>query len=152
MLQKKALRLIVNDDYIAHSEPICKHLQLLKVTDMYRIAIWKFYFKLMNNTLPSYFEIMKPLLPLICDHHIIRKPVFHLPYIRHDYAKQLLKYQLVKLLNDENKSILITAKVHTHSFQGFKRYIKQSIVDSYIDRCNTMHCYTCERRERRVSE
>ena len=71
--------------------------------------------------------------------------MFHLPYIRHDYKTQLLKYKLVK-------SILITAKVHTHSFQGFKRYIKNSVVDSYIDRCITMNCYTCERRERRVSE
>ena len=33
ILKKKALRIITDSDYIAHSEPICKVLRLLKVTD-----------------------------------------------------------------------------------------------------------------------
>ena len=35
ILQKKALRIIPDSDYIAHSEPICKELRLLKVTASY---------------------------------------------------------------------------------------------------------------------
>ena len=35
LLQKKALRIVANQDYIAHSEPICKALNLVKVPDMY---------------------------------------------------------------------------------------------------------------------
>ena len=35
ILQKKALRIITDSDYVAHSEPICKELRLLKVTDMF---------------------------------------------------------------------------------------------------------------------
>ena len=34
LLQKKALRIITNNDYVAHSEPICKELRLVKVPDM----------------------------------------------------------------------------------------------------------------------
>ena len=68
LLQKKALRIITNDEYRAHTEPICKHLSLVKMPDMYWIAIWKFYYKLMNNLLPPYFNIMKPEFPAICDH------------------------------------------------------------------------------------
>ena len=53
LLQKRALRKFVNNtDYVAHSEPICKNLRLLKMLDMFRFALWKFYFKLMNNKLP----------------------------------------------------------------------------------------------------
>ena len=55
-------RIITDSYYIAHYEPICKELRLLKVTDMYRPTIWKLYFKLMNNLLPSYFNSMKPKL------------------------------------------------------------------------------------------
>ena len=55
LLQKKALRLISNSNYIAHTELICKDLRLLKLNDMFSIAIWKFYYKLMNNQLPMYF-------------------------------------------------------------------------------------------------
>ena len=34
----------MGSDYIAHSEPICKELRLLKVTDIYQLTIWKLYF------------------------------------------------------------------------------------------------------------
>ena len=44
--------------------------------DMFRFALWKFYFKLMNNKLPPYFENMKPVLPRICDNYNIRRPFF----------------------------------------------------------------------------
>ena len=38
--QKRALRIVKNTDYIglAHSEPICKDLHLLKMPDMFRFA------------------------------------------------------------------------------------------------------------------
>ena len=48
LLQKKAIRIIGNSHYIAHTEPICKRLHMLKVSVMFRVAIWKFYYKLMN--------------------------------------------------------------------------------------------------------
>ena len=50
--QKMALRIVRNTDYVAHSEPICKDLRLLKIPDMFIFALWKFYFKLMKNKLP----------------------------------------------------------------------------------------------------
>ena len=55
ILQKKALRLITNSSYISHTEPLCKELRALKVFDMFYVAVWKFYYKLMHNDLPSYF-------------------------------------------------------------------------------------------------
>ena len=114
LLQKRALRIVKNTDYVAHSEPICKDLRLLKMPDMFRFALWKFYFKLMNNKLPSYFENMKPVLPRICDNYDIRRPSFHLPLIKHDFAEQLISYQLTTMLN-ENGSTRFSSKVFTHS-------------------------------------
>ena len=142
-LQKKALRIIWNSDYVAHSEPICKALSLLKVTDMYNIALWKFYFKLMNNTLPNYFDIMKPELPRICNYHEIRRPTFHLPAIKHEFAEALVKVQLTRLLNEERGSIHITSKVYTHSFPSFKFFVKNRIIELYNDHCLIINCYSC---------
>ena len=45
LLQKKANRIIGNSHYIAHTETICKRLHMLKVSDMFRVAIWNFYYK-----------------------------------------------------------------------------------------------------------
>jgi len=149
LLQKRALRIIKNTDYIAHSEPICKELNLMKVTDMFRFSVWKFYYKLMNNYLPPYFDSMKPVLPVVCYTHAIRNPKFHLPHIKHEFAEQLLKYQLIKILNREQCSNLITSKVHTHSYFGFKSYIKYRVIDTYVDNCTLIYCESCEHLARR---
>ena len=77
--QKRALRLITNSNYISHTEPLCKELCVLKVCDMFIVAIWKFYYKLMHNNLPAYFSTMKPTLPTVCSRYEIRTPVSHLP-------------------------------------------------------------------------
>ena len=73
-----------------------------------------FYYKLMNNLLPIYFENCNPTLPKIDKLYNVRKPVFHLPKIKHKFAKQLPNYQLVKLLN-KNGNFRISSKVFTHS-------------------------------------
>ena len=92
--------------------------------------MWKFYYKLINNKLPTYFHVMKPELPKVCDTYVVRQPTFCLPKIVHEFVEQLLKYQLIKLLNREKCSIVIT--VHTHSFCGFKLFIQHAVIDSNI--------------------
>ena len=82
----------------------------------------KFYFKLMNNKLPSYFENMKPVLPRICHNYDIRRLSFNLPLTKHDVEKQLLSYQLTTMLN-ENGSTMFSSKVLTHSISGFSYYL-----------------------------
>ena len=144
LLQKRAIRLVTNADYIAHTEPICKSLQLLKVTDMFSLAIWKFYYKLMNNLLPTYFETMTPIVPTICEHYEIRHPKYHSPRIHHEFAEYMLKYQLIRMLNEDNGSI--TGKIFTHSFIGFKLYIKHIIIATYNESCNILDCQSCKRR------
>ena len=89
LLQKKALRLISNSNHIANTEPICKNLQLLKLTDMFSIAVLKFYYKLMNNQLPTYFVEWRPELPRVCTSYEIRSHVFDLPVIKHKFASIL---------------------------------------------------------------
>ena len=87
LLQKKAIRIITNSNYIAHTEPLLKELELLKITCMFILSLWKFYYKLMTNQLPVYFAIMKPVLPQVCTRYEIRNPVYHLPDIRHSFAQ-----------------------------------------------------------------
>ena len=81
---------------------------------MYTCAVWNFYYKLMNDLLPIYFKNCKPTLPRIDQLYNVRKPVFHLPKIKHKFAEQLPDYQLVKFLN-KNGSFRISSKVFTHS-------------------------------------
>ena len=45
----------------------------------------------------------------------------------------------------EKCSVLITSKVHTHSFLGYKTYLKQKAIDLYSDHCTILQCYVCQK-------
>ena len=72
ILQKKALRLITNSSYISYKEPLCKELRVLKVFDMFYVAVWKFYYELtcIHYDLQLYFSAMKSTLPTVCRGYI----------------------------------------------------------------------------------
>ena len=55
-LQKWAIRTITNSKYNAHTEPLFKKLDLLKICDLYKVKAIKLYFKYQNNFLLSYFN------------------------------------------------------------------------------------------------
>ena len=54
LLQKKAVRIITNQDYIAHSEPLCKLFNVLKVSNLFVCSLRKFYYKLTKKESPPY--------------------------------------------------------------------------------------------------
>ena len=99
----------------------------------------------MNNQLPEYFIDWKPELPRVCMRYEIRSPVFHLLFIRHKFAENLLRYCLIMQLNMEKRSVLITSKVHTHSFLSYKTYLKQKAIDLYNDHCIILQCYVFQK-------
>ena len=85
-IQKKAIRTITYSHYIAHSEPLLKELNLLKVQDLFQLKILKFLFKLYHNKLPPYFNIyrsdlkkLKPHTPFV---HILYQFLVCLMYMR----------------------------------------------------------------------
>ena len=45
-LQKKSVRLITGSEFLAHSEPLFKEFELLKIEDLYKLKILKFYYNL----------------------------------------------------------------------------------------------------------
>ena len=144
MLQKKAVRIIDNSHYnIAHTEPICKVYRLLKLPDMFSIALWKFYHILMNNKLPECFSIMKPKLPVIIQHYEIQNPVLHLPAIKHKFAENLLQYCLIKHINEEHYFSMMSDKVQRTSFYSFKVFIKHRVLDTYKSTCEIVECKAC---------
>ena len=44
ILQKKAISLITRSNYIAHTNPLFGHYQLLKIRDMFKLRLWKLYY------------------------------------------------------------------------------------------------------------
>ena len=77
---------------------------------------------------------MKPPLPQVCTHYDIRSPVFHLPDVKHSFAKQSI--------NAEKSRMDI---VHNTSFYNFKINIKHEMISTYSEACIIDDCYVCGR-------
>ena len=98
----------------------------------------------MNNMLPPYFNMLKPKMPLVCDYYGLRNPKIHLPTIRHNFAKLIVQYCLIKLLNKDNEyTTLNKSKIYTQSFFTFKLNLKYQMIDSYSQICEIDNCKTC---------
>ena len=69
VLQKKAIRAIFRTKYNAHTEPYFKVHKFLKLTDIFTLRCLKFYYKLINKTLPPYFYEMLPTAGEVHDHN-----------------------------------------------------------------------------------
>ena len=61
-LQKRVIRTITHSNYIAHSEPLLKDLNLLNVKDLMDLKKIKFLHKLYHGNLPIYFNTYTPHL------------------------------------------------------------------------------------------
>ena len=94
-LQKRAIRTITHSHYIAHSEPLLKQLNLLKVKDMIDLKLLKFLNKLNASKLPQYFNSYKPYLEKNETKYNLRPNPLVVPAVNHVYAENLLIYRLV---------------------------------------------------------
>ena len=98
LLQKKAIRVINFKSPLAHTEPILKGMDQLKLPDMYTCHLIKLYYKLYRNKLPSYFENFIPEYGE--SQHDLRHNNICLLTIRCEYEKMNAKYQMHYLLRE----------------------------------------------------
>ena len=120
-----------------------KQLQLLKLEDIFKLQQFKFYYKLVNKSLPKYFtQISIMLNSEVHDHNTRRRSIF-VNRVSHEFSKSCIRYSLVKLINETPKQI--TDKVSTHSLQGYTNYIKRYFIEKYSEICLISDCYICNR-------
>ena len=128
LLQKKALRLMTNSNYLAHTTPLLIKHGLLNVRDMYKLKLLKFYYKLSYDLLLPYFnkyiEIIeqKPARDL-------RFQYIHAPLVKRVYAECSPLFQLIKLINslrnDPNDTILKKNVEKSHSYNGLLSMLQE---------------------------
>ena len=141
VLQKKAVRILAFKPYISHSTPIFKTLQILKIEDLYTIQLYKLYYKLRNNLLPSYFHTFTPYYHNDHHTHDLRYTILRLPMTRREYFAECTKYQFLKLIRETPQTDLDRSTQST-IFQ-FSSYFKYSLINGYTTVCNVTNCYVC---------
>jgi len=139
-LQKKAIRIVTKSKYNAHTDPLFKKLHILKLGDIIKRKLYKFYFRYTKNMLPIYFY-SAPFVRLPEHLYGTRNALFQLPDIKHKFAENSVRYRLPHLLNENISTIL--DKLHTHSEFGFTLYIKNFFINNYKEECTILNCYVC---------
>ena len=119
--------MITNSGYTAHTTPLFIELGLLKVQDMFKLKLLKFYYKLSSNLLPQYFESYRDVFERAPAREL-RQHSIHPPLIRRVYAECSPLFQLIKLINslkaDKNDTILE------------KNTIKKSYISCFFFQCH----------------
>ena len=145
-LQKRAIRSITNSPYNAHTDPLFKILKTLKIEDIYLTSKVKFYYKHVNEKLPSSFsELTFDTGTDRHDHRTRKRDKLVLSNPRHKFARASIHYSIPETIN--NLSSDITSKITTHSIKGLCLYIKNKRINEYPTICTTVNCYTCSRKD-----
>ena len=150
LLQKKAVRVINFKSPLAHTEPILKGMDQLKLPDMYTCHLIKLYYKLYRNKLPAYFEKFIPEYGE--SQHDLRHNNIRFPAIRCEYEKMNAKFQrhyrLREFANPSRPPLYPTVHIDmdtlSQSLTRFSKYIKSQFISSYSFHCTINDCYTCQ--------
>ena len=141
-LQKKALRLINNVKYNAHTAPLFKENTILKLEDMCALHDYAFCYKVYHKLTPQYF-INKFLFSSHTEHPYFTRQtsLTRVPAVSHDFARNGISYRYAVIIN--NMPQIFKEKILTHSFFGFKFFIKLNILNAYSTSCSIGNCYIC---------
>ena len=140
-LQKRAVRVITNSKYNAHTEPLFKRTNLLKFDDIFDLCALKLYYRLLNDSLP--YNIHNIFLNVNRTRRYETRLHTELPffYPKISLAKKCIRYYLPRFLSELSSEI--KDKSLTHSFNGFSLYVRKHVIDSYSFSCNSNNCYIC---------
>jgi len=142
-LQKKSVRIILNSKYNAHTNPLFKKLQLLKVMDLCALQEFKFMYNFENKTLPNYFLSIQYHRHSSRHHYNTRNAEnMELLPSRHVFVETSICYRLPKVLN--TCPACIRDKIFSHSPKGFRNYVKNYFIGNYSEFCTINNCYICQ--------
>ena len=138
-LQKRALRIITNSKYNAHTEPLFKKMNLLKIKDIFDMQCMKFWHKFVNKKLPNYFHSIFIYNNELYDIETRNHDNMHLFPTRTTGAKNVLRHRIPEIL--AGFPPIIIERALTHSICAFASYIKRHLLESYVDACFEVNCY-----------
>ena len=140
-LQKRAMRIISLSKYNAHTEPIFKRFNLLRLEDIFKLSLLKFQFKFKHELLPDYFSDMFTTETLNHSYNTRHRNDPRYPVPRTIMAEKTVRFHLPNFI--ETMPTQIIAKIETHSEKGFAHYAKVKFIEQYSSVCTIRNCFVC---------
>ena len=142
-IQIRTTRVITCSKYNAHTEPLLKALEILRVYDVLHLNAMKFYYKYARKQLPPYFLTFDIIRQVeIHDHDTRQRYRIRANRTRIKLTERCIRNYLPNEINSVPDHIL--AQIHTHSIQGFSSCLKTYKLNQYEVECNRANCYVCQ--------
>ena len=127
-LQKRLIRIISRSKYHAHTEPLLKHLELLKLSDLLELSALKFYCKYLHGSLPIFFYSFNIATQGTQHSHDTRqRDQLRVDKSRINLADNRIRIFLPTLVNSTPLDML--HKIIIHNIQGFSSHIKIYLIN-----------------------
>lgn len=126
ILQKKAIRIITNSHYIAHTDPLFSKLKLLKLDDLYKHQLGIFMYKAANNKLPDSMSSMLTRIQNIHKHNLRNQNSYYIQNIRTNSRKCTINYSGPVFWN-----ALPSKLKQLVSINQFKNKLKELLLSKY---------------------
>ena len=100
LLQKRAVRVISNSKYNAHTEPLFKQLNLLKIKYIFELTALKLFYKLKKKYLPVYISGMFQDFSREHDHNTRQHLVLNNVFSSSRYSEKCIRFHLPIIVNN----------------------------------------------------
>ena len=151
LIQKRAIRAISSAGYNAHTEPLFKLYNVLKVEDIYNYRLLVLYYNLKHKNVPYHIASFLPKTSIARERYPIRKSRFQPPLHAHEYISKTCKYRLPVFLNSINNNSVksdklknIIDEIDNITLVKFKSVTKRYMINKYSYYCNIRNCYICQ--------
>jgi hypothetical protein len=136
--QRKAIRLVANSKFIAHTDPIFKSLGLLKLSDLIQLNQTIFLKQYSNKDVPDSLQgLFNKIHP---DQQKCRNDAFNFENKQLN-SEDLLHYPNVQLLRSYNRnSIVIKSERNISNLKDL--FIREKLYN-YEAECTKQNCYVC---------
>ena len=141
-LQKGAVRIITCSKYNAHTKPLLKALNLLKVEDIMKIKALKSYYKYKQNELPKYFDSMFTESNDNQSHNTIHKSLLYQLPTMTSTGRLCVRHYIPEILTKTPECI--TKKTRYLFIQYFSNYMKNYYIQNYKANYLIENCYICQ--------
>ena len=126
-LKKRAIRIMTNSKYNAHTDPLFKSL-ISWYLDIFDVQCMKFWYKYVNNNVPIYFASMFRYNHKLYEIQTRSHERLHLYPFRTSNAHNALRHRIPELLCKFPAAVL--EKAPTHSIISFASHVKCHLIDS----------------------
>ena len=145
-LHRRSLRIMTNSKYDAHTEPLFKELDMLKVKNIFDVQCMKFWYKFVTKSLPEYIGTMFTFNDELYQIVTRGQNQPHLFPTRTVSAHNVLRCHKPDLLQEYRRAII--QRANTHSIESFVTLLKACIIRSYSYVCTDINRYSCGRNAR----